>query len=161
MRKILTVLGLLICISLCSCGKANGYNRKDLVPVNEDAGYDSILVFCVDYDEGKDITVKIKNLTDEVFCFGEYYSIQIFIDGVWYYVPYVSENMVHDLGHELSPGASYALTYSLFPYGGKLEPGHYRIACCGIGDHKNNYYAEFNVMADGTYNWEIIEPTGI
>ena len=154
MRKILTVLGLLICISLCSCGIANGYNRKDLVPVNEDAGYDSILVFCVDYDEGKDITVKIKNLTDEVFCFGEYYSIQIFIDGVWYYVPYVNENMVHDLGHELSPGASY-------PYGGKLEPGHYRIACCGIGDHKNNYYAEFNVMADGTYNWEIIEPTGI
>lgn len=127
MRKILTILGLLICTVLCSCGKANGYNRKDLVPVNEDAGYA---------------------------------GIQVFIDGVWYYVPYVNENMVHDLGHELSPGASYALTYSLYPYGGKLNPGHYRIACCGIGDHKNNYYAEFNVMADGTCRWEIVEPTG-
>ena len=162
MRRLFSVAAicLIVCFMLCSCGKVNGYKKKDLVPVNEDEGRDSILVFAVDHNEGKDITVKIKNLTDDVFCYGEYYSIQVFIDGVWYYVPMVNENVVHDLGHELQPGQSYALTYSLYPYGGKLYPGHYRIACCGIGDGANNYYAEFNVMADMSYKWETVEPTG-
>ena len=161
MRKIIKLLSvcLITCLMLCSCGKVNGYNKKDLVPVNETPGKDNIQVFVVDYNDGKDITVKIKNLSDEVFCYGEYYSIQIFVDGAWYYVPYVNENMVHDLGHEMSSGGSDTLTYSLYPYGGKLNPGHYRIACCDIGDMKNNYYAEFNVMADGHYTWEIVEPT--
>lgn len=48
----------------------------------------------------------------------------------------VDENLVHDLGHELSPGATDIMTYSLSPYGGKLNPGHYRIACCDIGIRK-------------------------
>lgn len=162
MRRLifLTTHSLIICLLLCSCGKINGYNKKDLVPINERAGTDNIKVYCVDCNEGKDITVKIKNLTDDVFGFGEYYTIQVFVDGVWYYVPYVNENMVHDLGHELSPGASDTLTYSLFPYGGKLYPGHYRIACCGIGDNLNNYYAEFDVTDDGRFAWEETEPDG-
>lgn len=125
MRRLLTLVAALIVISLllCSCGTVNGYKKKELVPVNEKPGMSAVQVFVVDHNEGKDITVKIKNLTDDVFCYGEYYSIKIFIEGVWYYVPMVEENVVHDLGHELSPGASYAMTYSLAPYGGKLNPG--------------------------------------
>lgn len=162
MKKIIKLLSacLIACFLLCSCGKVNGYKKKDLVPINEGVGIDNIQVFCVDCNEGKDITVKIKNLTDNVFCFGEYYTIQILADGAWYYVPYVNENMVHDLGHELSPGASDTLTYSLYPYGGKLNPGHYRIACCGIGDNLNNYYAEFDVTDDGRFAWEEADPDG-
>ena len=73
MRRLifLTTLSLIICLLLCSCGKINGYNKKDLVPINERAGTDNIKVYCVDCNEGKDITVKIKNLTDDVFGFGE------------------------------------------------------------------------------------------
>ena len=161
MRRLLTRMTALVVISLllCSCGTVNGYKRKDLVPANEKPGMSAVQVFVVDHNEGKDITVKIKNLTDEVFCYGEYYSIQIFIEGVWYYIPMVDENVVHDLGHELSPGAADIMTYSLSPYGGKLNPGHYRIACCDIGNKENIYYAEFNVMADGMYQFEIVEPT--
>lgn len=162
MRRIITLIAALVAVSfvLCSCGKVNGYKKKDLVPVNEMPGNKNVQVFVVDYNEGKDITVKIKNLTDELFAYGEYYSIQVLIDGSWYYVPMTSENVVHDLGHELDPGMSYAMTYSMAPYGGKLNPGHYRIACCDIGNKENIYYAEFNVMADGQYKWEIVEPTG-
>ena len=162
MRRIITLIAALVAVSfvLCSCGKVNGYKKKDLVPVNEIPGFDNVQVFVVDYNEGKDITVKIKNLTDERFAYGEYYSIQVLIDGSWYYVPMTSENVVHDLGHELDPSMSYAMTYSLAPYGGKLNPGHYRIACCDIGNKENIYYAEFDVMADGRYEWEIVEPTG-
>ena len=71
----------------------------------------------------------------------------------------VDENVVHDLGYELSPGSADIMTYNLFPYGGKLKPGLYRIACCDIGNKENIYYAEFNVMADGMYQFEIVEPT--
>lgn len=161
MRRSLTLVAALVVFSLllCSCGTVNGYKKKDLVPVNEKPGMDAVQVFVVDNNEGKDITVKIKNLTDKVFCYGEYYSIQIIIEGVWYYVPMTEENVVHDLGHELSPGATDSMTYSLSPYGGKLNPGHYRIACCDIGNKENIYYAEFNVMADGSYQFEIVEPT--
>lgn len=161
MKRLLTLVATLAVISvlLCSCGKVNGYKKNDLVPVNEKPGKSAVQVFVVDHNEGKDITVKIKNLTDEVFCYGEYYSIQIFAEGSWYYVPMVNENVVHDLAHELSPGASYTMTYSLSPYGGKLNPGQYRIGCCDIGNKENIYYAEFNVMADGTYQFEIVEPT--
>lgn len=161
MRRLSTLLAALAVISLllCSCGTVNGYKKKDLVPVNEKPGMDAVQVFVVDKNEGKDITVKVKNLTDKVFCYGEYYSIQIFTEGVWYYVPMTEDNAVHDLGHELTPGATDSMTYSLYPYGGKLNPGHYRIACCGTGNKENIYYAEFNVMADGSYQFEIVEPT--
>ena len=150
---------LLMGFMLCSCGKVNGYNKKDLSPVNESLGWGDVQVFVVGNNEGKDITVKIKNLSDEDFHYGEYYSIQIFIEGVWYYVPEMQDKVVHDLAHELAPGMSEAMTYSLAPYGGKLNPGHYRIACCDGGDNQNIYYAEFNVMADGQYRFEIVEPT--
>lgn len=161
MRRLLSVISisLIVCFMLCSCGKVNGYKKKDLVPVNEKAGTDSINVFVADHNQGKDITVKIKNLTKDTFSYGEYYSIQVFVDGAWYYVPTKEDNVVHDLAHELQPGQSYAQTYSLYPYGGELKPGHYRIACCGIGDGANNYYAEFDVMDDMSLKWEIVEPT--
>ena len=163
MRRLIIMLSmcLVMCCVICSCGTVNGYKKKDLVPVNEKPGMSAVQVFVVGNNEGKDITVKIKNLTDDVFWYGEYYSLQIFIEGVWYYIPMTDENVVHDLGHELSPGASDIMTYSLSPYGGKLNPGHYRIGCCGcdIGNKENIYYAEFNVMADGMYQFEIVEPT--
>ena len=162
MRKHIKLISavMLACLLLCSCGTVNGYKKKDLVPVDETPGMKSILVFVTDYTEGKDITVKIKNLSNEDFFYGKFYSIQVLIDGVWYYVPKENDNIVYAIGYNLSPGAEDTLTFSLYPYGGKLNPGHYRIACCDDGDGKDLYYAEFNVMADGRFAWEIVEPTG-
>lgn len=159
MRRLVSIVLIIsvVCLAICSCNK-NDNKVNDLVPVEETPGTDNIQVFVVDRTEGKDISVKIKNLSDEVFLYGEYYSIQILVDGNWFYAPTVEDVVVHDLAHELSPGASYAMTYSLLPYG-ELDPGHYRIACCDMGNKANIYYAEFNVMEDGNYDWEIVEPT--
>ena len=162
MRRIIFLLTALVTVSLllCSCGKVNGYSKKDLVPVSETAGTSGIQVFVVDHNEGRDITVKIKNFSNEEFLYGEYYSIQLYADGTWYYVPEKEEDVVHDLAHELPGGMSDSLTYSLAPYGGKLNPGKYRIACCDIGNKKNVYYAYFNVTDNGRFTWEDVEPTG-
>ena len=64
MKRLLTLVATLAVISvlLCSCGKVNGYKKKALVPVNEKPGKSAVQVFVVDHNEGKDITVKIKNL---------------------------------------------------------------------------------------------------
>ena len=166
MRRFISVVLMIsvVCFAICSCDKKvkndNEDNEvKELVPVEETPGTDNIQVFVVDRTEGKDITVKIKNLSDDLFLYGEYYSIQILVDGNWFYAPTVEDVVVHDLAHELSPGASFVMTYSLLPYGGELDPGHYRVACCDIGNKENIYYAEFDVMDDGSFDWEIVEPT--
>ena len=67
MKRLITLVTSLVVISLllCSCGKVNGYKKKDLVPVNEKPGMSAVQVFVVDHNDGKDITVKIKNLTEQ------------------------------------------------------------------------------------------------
>ena len=146
MRRLVSIVLIIsvVCLAICSCNK-NDNKVNDLVPVEETPGTDNIQVSIVDITEGKDITVKIKNLSDEVFLYGEYYSIQILVDGNWFYAPTVEDVVVHDLAHELSPGASYTMTYSLLPYGELNNGGHYRIACCDMGNKANIYYKEFIV----------------
>lgn len=60
MKRLITLVASLVAISvlLCSCGKVNGYKKKDLVPVNEKPDMSAVQVFVVDYNEGKDITEK-------------------------------------------------------------------------------------------------------
>lgn len=162
MRRLIILLAALVSMSfvICSCGKINGYEKKDLVQVSETAGTRNIEVFVVDHNVGKDITVKIKNNTDEIFSYGEFYTIQFYADGIWYYVPEKEDHAVYAVLHNLPGGTSDTETYSLAPYGGKLNPGKYRIACCSNNRKDNNYYAGFTVTEDGQYKWEIVEPTG-
>lgn len=160
MRRFLMIILMCLVMNfvLCSCGKANGYKKKDLVPVNETAGSYFIVANVVDYSDS--ITVKMENRDNLTWFFGEYYSIQVQIDGSWYYVPVTSDVTVHDLGHELEPGQSTALTYSLLPYG-DLKPGHYRIACGDGGNKTNIYYAEFDITEESKATWIITNPTGL
>ena len=162
MRRIIIFLTALVSISflLCSCGKVNGYKKKDLVPVSETAGTSGVQVFVVDHNEGKDLTVKIKNYSKEDFAYGEYYSIQLYADGTWYYVPEKEDHAVYAVLHNLPGETSDSMTYSLAPYGGKLNSGKYRIACCGSGKKENVYYAYFDVADNGRFTWEVVEPTG-
>lgn len=162
MRRMIILLTALVSISflLCSCGKANGYKKKDLVPVSETAGTKNVQVFVVDHTEGKNVTVKIKNLSEEDFAYGEFYSIQLYADGTWYYVPQTEERAVYAVLHNLPGETSDSMTYSLAPYGGKLNPGKYRIACCDGGTKENVYYAYFEVADNGRFTWEEVEPTG-
>lgn len=100
------------------------------------------------------LAVEFTNQGDKTWIFGEYYNIQVLLDGTWYYCNTIDGVLVHDLAHELQPGQSTTLYYSLAPYGTLLS-GHFRI-CCGYGgegDHSNICYAEFDVTDTGELIW--------
>ena len=95
-------------------------------------------------------SVEFTNNSDKVWCFGEYYQLEVMKDSKWYYAPSSEPVSVHDLGHELQPGQSTTLTYDLTPYG-ELKPANYRLACGDIGDGSNYCYAYFTIEIDGAF----------
>ena len=117
--------------------------ENTLIPVVEEEG-----TYDISVTGTGSMTVEFTNRDDEVWCFGEYYNLEVLKDGIWFYVP-SSGISVHDLGHELSPGQSDTLDYDLEPYG-KISPGEYRLAVGGLGDRTNNYYVYFTVEEDGS-----------
>ena len=123
-------------------------------PVNDIPGTQFILVSVrVEGDEAK---VKFTNISDEPWNFGEYYRLEVLVEGQWYYVP-SEDYAVHDLLHEISAGAEYTMTYDLSPFG-ELAPGDYRIACGGAAFNENVYYAYFTKTDDGVFIGT--DPTG-
>ncbi len=74
------------------------------------------------------VTVKLINHSGEEWVFGEYYHLEVQLDGTWYHVPTApGENwMVHDLAYILPAGEDMEMTYSLVCYG-DLPAGHYRL----------------------------------
>ena len=106
--------------------------------------------------EGDKAKVKFTNISDEPWSFGEYYRLEVFIEGQWYYVP-SEDYAVHDLLHEISAGAEYTITYDLSPFG-ELAPGDYRIACGGMDFTRDVYYAYFTKTDDGDFIGT--DPTG-
>ncbi len=74
------------------------------------------------------VTVKLINQSGEEWMFGEYYHLEVNLDGTWYRVPTApGENwVVHDLAYILPDGEDMEMTYSLMCYG-DLPAGHYRL----------------------------------
>lgn len=74
------------------------------------------------------VTVKLLNHSGQEWAFGEYYHLEVLLDGVWYQVPTApGENwMVHDIAYMLPDGGDMEMTYSLVCYG-DLPAGHYRL----------------------------------
>lgn len=77
--------------------------------------------------EGKIVTVKIQNDSDEDFFYSEYFTLQKEIDGFWYKIPVRLSNYgFNDIGlilqaHEISEKKCDITMY------GELDNGHYRI----------------------------------
>ena len=122
--------------------------EKALIPIVESEGTCDISV-----KGSGNITVEFTNNGNEIWCFGEYYRLEVQKEGIWCYVPSNEPVAVHDLGHELQPGQTDSLTYDLKPYG-KIRPGDYRLAVGGIGDNTNFYYVYFTVTEDGSLSFE-------
>ncbi len=121
-----------------------GWNQALLVPGQEPAKEHDVALEVVGLEDQK-LTARFTNQMNDLFVFGEYYSIQVLLDdGAWYNVPPESAWAVHDLAYELSPGQSYDMTYSLEPYG-KLPAGRYRILGGGLGDGSFTCAAEFDL----------------
>ena len=74
------------------------------------------------------VTVKLLNHSGEDWTFGEYYHLEVELEGIWYRVPTApGENWaVHDLAYILPDGGEKEMTYSLVCYG-DLPAGHYRL----------------------------------
>jgi len=74
------------------------------------------------------VTVKLINHSGEEWTFGEYYHLEVELDGIWYRVPTApGENWaVHDLAYILPADGEMEMTYSLACYG-DLPAGHYRL----------------------------------
>lgn len=146
MRKTVFVLSMVVisCLVLCSCSKSK---KKDYVPVDEGVGTMNIAMYVT--GDTQKVNVEFENRDKEIWIFGEYYKLEIMIDGAWYYVP-AEEYAVHDLAYELPPEQRFSLSYDLTPFG-KLESGDYRIACGGLGDSTNIYYAYFHITETNAF----------
>jgi len=65
------------------------------------------------------VEVKLTNEGSEEWLYGEYFSLQVLLDGVWYYVPPTSEMNwgFTDIAYILAPGETRSENYSLMMYG--------------------------------------------
>lgn len=114
------------------CGYAlalvNGsWDTTWMTPARELTATEGIEISLVQWTEDA-VTVKLNNQSQQEWMFGEYYHLEVLLDGIWYHVPQAPGNMwaVHDLAYILTPGGNKDMTYSLLPYG-ELPAGQYRL----------------------------------
>lgn len=79
------------------------------------------------------ISAVIRNDSGEEYCFGKYYSLEVLLDGEWYYVPSLPDRplFVEEIGLLLDDSSSRDMTYSLW-YWGDLPAGTYRLVVYGM-----------------------------
>lgn len=100
------------------------------------------------------ITVKLTNTNETDWCFGEYFSLQVLLDGVWYNVPVLDDKNYgfNDIGIILPAGESREESYSLSMYG-TLPEGTYRLVVEGMS-------VEFSLPITGKSIVSITDQTG-
>lgn len=80
----------------------------------------------ISHEDGK-IKVKLINSGDDEWMYGEYYSLEVKLNGKWYAVPTMPGNWgFHDIGYILNAGAEAEMEYNLAMYG-DLPVGDYRV----------------------------------
>lgn len=79
------------------------------------------------------VSVTIKNETSVEWCYGEYFHLEVLLDGAWYHVPVCpDENWgFTDIAIILQPYDENTETYSLDMYG-QLPAGSYRLVVEGL-----------------------------
>ena len=127
----------LLCSDILARGD-NGWlsehlNRSENIPAQDGLSYE-ITGF-----ENNTLKTRLTNNNDTAFIYGEHYSLQVQLEGIWYDVPARSDNnyCFNDIAYELSGNSSAELTHSLEMFG-QLPHGRYRIC-------KETLSAEFNV----------------
>lgn len=113
------------CIRLL-CQDGDSWRAGLLSPAQEPAAPEGISVEPVRQDE-QGLTASITNSGQEEWTFGEYFHLDILLDGVWYTAPPVPGQWAfNDIGLILPAGAVLEKNYSLTMYG-DLPAGHYRL----------------------------------
>ena len=98
-----------------------------MMPAKEPAATEGIQIQLLQWTEDS-VMVNVSNHSQNEWTFGEYYHLEVLLDGTWYHVPQAPGNMwaVHDIAYILTPGGNKDMTYSLLPYG-ELPSGQYRL----------------------------------
>lgn len=87
---------------------------------------------------GKSVTVQYTNNGEKDWIYGEYYNLDVLLDGEWYDVPKLpGEYTFTDIGYNLPAGETCFKEYDLFMHG-DLPSGRYRITA-------NDFVLEFDV----------------
>jgi hypothetical protein len=105
------------------------------------------------------ITCYIQNNTNKEFEYGEPYSIEKLVNGIWQIIPYIKKIAWNGLGHILKPNSTNTIYVSLSICNDTFKDGTYRI-CKEIED--KYYYAEFklgksNITASTPYGFQELE----
>lgn len=146
MKKIILILFLIVIpIVMSSCNTKNySLNISDLKASDLESPGD--LDFSTQYKiYGKDtprIICFIENNSDTEYMYGEPYSIEKLIDGIWYVIPFPENAAWNDIGYILAPKSINTVYISLSYLNYKYSDGTYRIIK-RIGD--KNYSATFEL----------------
>ncbi|MCR5584148.1 MAG: hypothetical protein K6F63_01785 [Lachnospiraceae bacterium] len=81
-------------------------------------------------ETGTSLDLKITNGLGMDWMYGEYWHLEVFLDGTWYNLPLKTDHFVHDIAFELPMGDSRKHTYDLSYYG-DLPTGIYRLVIDG------------------------------
>lgn len=110
----------------------NGWNAELMSPVTEEPSAPEGITLEIAF-EGEKIDAVFKNEGTKRWNFGESYSVQVNLDGAWYYVPTdpVTNWVFNSIGYTLEAGGDWEETYSLNMYG-ELPTGLYRLVVYGL-----------------------------
>lgn len=88
------------------------------------------------------ITVQLQNDSGEEWCFGEYFSLEVCLDGTWYTVPTTPEANwgFISIAYMLTAGEHREMEYKLMSYG-ELPEGDYRLVVEDLTAEFNLKYA--------------------
>ena len=104
----------------------NGWSSALLTPAREPNPPDFLTMALAVWHEDT-VTVTIANNSDDDWGLGEYFSLDVQLDGAWYRIPTVPGNWgFNDIGYALQGGKSQEMTYHLAMYG-DLPDGVYRL----------------------------------
>lgn len=109
----------------------DGWNTRFLVPAPPLNPPRGITMKLDSWDQDLAV-VSITNQGSEEWTCGEFYEIQVLIDGVWYEVPTVPGNWGFNcMGYYVPTGETQSLTSHMAMYG-QLPPGTYRFVINGL-----------------------------
>ena len=131
MKKLMCLLMVLV---LFAC--SNGWDASSLTLVETKDVPEGISVELVKLDENE-ICITYHNETEEQWHYGENYSLQVFLDEEWYYVPLKKSEATQDIAFILEAKETKEERYSLSKFK-KLKAGLYRF-------ENNGAYVEFEI----------------
>ncbi len=126
-----------VSLSAMPCGRLlsegpDGWIADRLSPAVELTPPEEITMILKEQTANK-LTAVLANNGSTEWMYGEYFSLQVLLDGVWYNVPVLDDKNYgfNDIGIILPAGESTEKTYSLDSYGA-LPAGTYRLAMYGL-----------------------------